>query len=258
MSFLKSAINQVGRDLGKVVSNQIFKDSHSSPYRRVGVQNNSVKRLKTVKTEFDKAIGFQTGFKPNTLITKLTGAYSVIKNEARDFVSDGYLDTTESSSLFDMMSLFNQKAEDICDILEINEGENSKELESLTKIVEKTNEMFKKTLTASALGCKKREEEHRVEAENMESANFLKYVGLHFLWMGKYARGEQELVPWKAILANIADVLIFVFPITRLWLLLKGVFTFPSERSRLKGLKEKHIRLAELENKRAKAYSNIG
>ena len=76
--------------------------------------------------------------------------------------------------------------------------------------------------------------------------------------MGKYARGEEELSPWKAVLANIADILIFVFPFTRSWLLLKGVFTFPSERSRLKGLKQEHTRLAELENKRAIAYSNIG
>ncbi|GAA5221566.1 hypothetical protein [Membranihabitans marinus] len=36
MSFLQSAINQVGRDLGKVTSNIIFKDAHSTPIRSVG------------------------------------------------------------------------------------------------------------------------------------------------------------------------------------------------------------------------------
>ena len=65
MSFLKSAINQVGRDMGKVVSNQIFKDSHSTPYRRVGnsnvvvTQNSNYSSKKVSKTEFDKAIEFQ-------------------------------------------------------------------------------------------------------------------------------------------------------------------------------------------------------
>lgn len=33
--FVRSTINQVGRDGGKVISNQIYGDAHSTPYRRV-------------------------------------------------------------------------------------------------------------------------------------------------------------------------------------------------------------------------------
>lgn len=33
--FIRSAVNQVGRDGGKVISNQIYGDAHSTPYRRV-------------------------------------------------------------------------------------------------------------------------------------------------------------------------------------------------------------------------------
>lgn len=34
MGFFQSAKNQVGRDLGKVISNAVFGDKHASVYRR--------------------------------------------------------------------------------------------------------------------------------------------------------------------------------------------------------------------------------
>lgn len=34
--FVRSAVNQVGRDAGKVVSNQLYGDAHSTPHRGVG------------------------------------------------------------------------------------------------------------------------------------------------------------------------------------------------------------------------------
>lgn len=264
MSFLKSAINQVGRDMGKVVSNQVFKDSHSTPYRRVSQNSSNSKRsssssssrIRNTKTEFEKAIDFQTGFRPNTLITKISGAYTVIKNEAKEYISDGYLDTTEASSLFEMMNRFNDKVEDICDVLEIDEKTNEKEINQLSKIVEKTNELFKKTLEVSANGCKERQSEHRKEAENIEKPSFLNYVGLHLVWLGKYARGGEKSI-LNMVVANIADLITFTFPITRIYLLLKGIFTFPNESKRIKTLKNAHLRLAELEGERAENYLNI-
>ena len=36
---IRSAVNQVGRDAGRVVSNQLYGDAHSTPYRRVGGGN---------------------------------------------------------------------------------------------------------------------------------------------------------------------------------------------------------------------------
>lgn len=38
--FIRSAVNQVGRDGGKVISNQLYGDAHSTPYRRVGYESN--------------------------------------------------------------------------------------------------------------------------------------------------------------------------------------------------------------------------
>lgn len=36
--FIRSGVNQVGRDGGKVISNRVYKDSHSVPLRRVSGQ----------------------------------------------------------------------------------------------------------------------------------------------------------------------------------------------------------------------------
>lgn len=254
MSFLKSAINQVGRDMGKVVSNQVFKNSHSTQYRRV--RQNTSSRNANLKSDFDKAMNFQTGHRPSTLIAKISGVYTVIKNEANGYVSDGYLDTTESSSLFEMMNRFNMKIDDVCDVLEIDTEANEKEINQLTTIVEKTNELFKNTLEISAKGCQERKSEHESEAKNIEKPNFLNYLGLHLIWMGKYARGAEKSI-WKTVLANIADFATLTFPITRIYLLLKGLFTFPVENKRLKKLKDAHTKLAELEGKRAESYLSI-
>ena len=90
MSFLKSAINQVGRDVGKVVSNSLFKDSHAASYRRVINIRNTVNNSLNSKNEFEKAINFQTGHRPSTLVAKISGVYTIIKNEINQFLSDGY------------------------------------------------------------------------------------------------------------------------------------------------------------------------
>lgn len=40
--FLRSAVNQVGRDGGRVISNQVYGDAHSAPIREVGAQGQSI------------------------------------------------------------------------------------------------------------------------------------------------------------------------------------------------------------------------
>ncbi len=262
MSFLKSAINQVGRDMGKVISNQIFKDSHSTPYRRVGqnYENSTSSNFETqnlyISSEFSKAINFQTGFRPNTLINKISGVYTVIKNEANSYVSDGYLDASESASLFEMMNRFKNKIDDIYDILEFDEEGNEKELGQLTKILEKTNKLFKNTLETSYKGFKQRQLEYKIEYENVVSANLLNYLGLHLIWFGKYARGGEKSIS-KMVVANIVDLITFTFPITRTYLLIKGILTFPSESERVKRLRDFHLKSSELQGQRAQNYLNL-
>ncbi|WP_299121997.1 hypothetical protein [uncultured Tenacibaculum sp.] len=254
MSFLKSAVNQVGRDLGKVVSNQLFNDNHSTPYRRA-INNKSVRT--PYKTDFDKAINFQTGHKPNTLIIKLSGLYTTIKNEANGFISDGYLDTSESNKLFNMITQFNNKVDDVCDILEIDEQSNKKEINQLTTLVNKVNNLFNETLKISANGCLHRQNEHKEAANSVENISFSKYLGLNLIWLGGYSRGGKKSIT-NAIIANLADLTTLTFPLTRTYLFIKGIFTYSKENNRRIKVKEALLKLAELEGKRAETYLSIG
>ncbi len=257
MSFLKSAVNQVGRDMGKVISNQIFNSSHSTPYRNV-LSHNTYRKPRTTSslTDFDKAVNFQTGHRPSTLISKISGVYIVIKNEANKFVSDGYLDTSESNELFNMMNQFNNKVDDICDILEIDEISYKKEINQLTALINKANDLFYETLKVSANGCIEREKEHENEAEEVKDITFYEYLWLNIIWMGNYARGGKKSTT-NAVLANIADLVTVTFPFTRTYLLFKGVFTYSKENKRRNTLRNAHVKLAELEGKRAETYLSI-
>lgn len=40
--FVRSTVNQVGRDAGKVISNNVYGDRHSTPYRNVSTSNSIV------------------------------------------------------------------------------------------------------------------------------------------------------------------------------------------------------------------------
>ena len=166
------------------------------------------------------------------------------------------LDTYESEILFEMMQRFNNKVDDICDLLEIDETSFEKEINQLTKIVEKTNTLFKEALQLSSKGCQYRKMEHLEEVDKIKLIGFWKYVGFNIIWMGNYARGKQKSI-LNMVLANILDLVTFVWPLTRSYLLLKGIFTFSRESNRRKALKNAHIKLAEIEEKRAHIYLNI-
>lgn len=49
--FIRSAVNQVGRDGGRVISNQLYGDTHSSPIRISNNQNESIDFQNTTQNE---------------------------------------------------------------------------------------------------------------------------------------------------------------------------------------------------------------
>jgi len=190
MGFLRSAINQVGRDMGRVVSNQVFKDAHSIPIRRARSRSSSDRwpqtqrraaPIREVKTEFDKSISFKTGYRPSTLISKLGGAFTVIKNEAKAFVEDGYLDTQESDQLFTMLKQFNDKISDVEDLLSFSLDESAKEYKQLEKIVIATKEVFHEVLAVSIKACEARADEMDAMAKEPQTISQGRYVGLHLI-----------------------------------------------------------------------------
>ena len=277
MGFLQSAINQVGRDLGRVASNAVFKDSHAIPIRRAKSYNSSTSNqrpaqpkaqpIQQVKDDFEKAINFKTGYKPGTLVSKLGGAFIVIKNEARGFVEDGYLDKEESEQLFDMIKDFNEKCRDIEDVISFTEDKNAKEYKQLENIIISLREVFAEVLEVSAKACKKQAVEYEKEGEALKPTNFFRYVGLHLIWMPRYAKGGEMNIG-KAVLANVLDVFGsfivmgifetgFAYFFIRGILLLTGLVTYPSEVKNTKQAKDDFTILAKQERNRAKAYEAL-
>ncbi len=278
MGFLQSAINQVGRDLGRVASNAVFKDRHAIPIRRAKSYSSSssnqrpaqpkAQPIQQVKDDFEKAIDFKTGYKPSTLVSKLGGAFVVIKNEARGFVEDGYLDKEESEQLFDMMKNFIDKCGDIEDVISFTENEDAKEYKQLESIMNSMREVFVEVLEVSAKACKKQAVEYEKEGEALKPTNFFRYVGLHLIWMPRYAKGGEMKIG-KTILANALDffgsfIVMGIFETGLAYFLIRGILLLTglgnyyfTELKNTKEAKEDFKILAKQERNRAKAYEAL-
>lgn len=269
MGFLQSAINQVGRDLGRVVSNTVFRDRHAIPIRRapslrqqeqqqqnVQPAQPKARPIQEVKDEFDRAIDFKTSYKPNTLIAKLINAFIVIKNEARAFIDDGYLDINESQELFDMLKRFNHKVSDVDDVMSFTEAEDSKYYDQLNSIVLKTKAVFAETLQVSVKACKERATTYEELATDDDPIGFWRYVGLHLIWMPKYANGGEKNTT-RAVIANILDLVTCTFLLTRLVLLILGLTEHGSYKRKIQTRIEMYQRRAAQERQRARVYQSF-
>jgi hypothetical protein len=247
MSFANAVIRQVGRDLGKVISNQLFKDSHSTPYRRVGnrrrTQNKQTTQVATqpkqTQTEeltsaaFDKAIGFATTYTAPTMVRKLMGVYEVINNEIFKAKRDGFIDSEEAKLIFTMEQEFHHKAEIIADLLELDETENEKHIEKLEKVVRLTSGLFHETLNLAIKGAEIEKQHYLKKQNEIQPIQFGNYIGLHFILMGTYAKtGKKQL--WKTIVGNIVSLIIlivFYVPLLNLVGLVQGLVTYAAEKS---------------------------
>ncbi|MFO7702326.1 MAG: hypothetical protein R6V37_04975 [Psychroflexus maritimus] len=278
MSFTKSVVRQVGRDLGKVISNQVFGDRHSSPYRRVGSNSTSQKRQQTSKpvqqqavsqpaeeekitsTDFDRAIGFATTFTAPTMVRKLAGVYEVMKTEIHKAKQDGYLDTDESTMVFKMESEFMHKAEIITDLLELEEEKNESQLEKLQKIIELTQRLIKETIVLSLKGAKIQKKHYENQKSNYNKPDFKRYAGFGTIWMLNYARtGEKSLL--SSIGANaICLVVIIIEPIAVMIYgisFLIAVSKFTKDKSTNKQMLQLINKEIEIEEQRIKLFEGM-
>lgn len=199
--------------MGSVVSNTVFKDRHSIPIRRARTYHNehyngsyrpSTSKslpIKQVQNEFDKAISFKTDYKPETLISKLGGAFVVIKNEVRAFIEDN----------------------------------NSKVYKHLENIHQTTIRIYKEVLTISAETCLKRANGYERRSKTITAMPFGRFIGLHLVWMPKYAKVGDKRVT-KAAIANILDIIALTFPVTRFILLIVGVASYYGATQKVKDI----------------------
>lgn len=256
MSFIDSAINQIGRDLGRVVSNKIFKDAHATPHRIVGTHSRRVSRStpKETKSEFESAINFQTSYKGDALIRKLVGAYSIIKNETNNFLADGYLDENESRELFSMMKLFSDKTEDINEILNLDQEANAKQIEQLHEIFYKLSDLFRESLEIASIGCVESKGRWEIIAEGVEKITFTKFVALNGIFMRNYAlTGERKT--GAIICANIASMFMLFIP--NLLMLVYGALSFNQYKNEAEESISYFYTLAKGEDERAVLYRKL-
>ncbi|MCH8534646.1 MAG: hypothetical protein LAT51_06215 [Flavobacteriaceae bacterium] len=286
MSFTKAVVRQVGRDLGKVVSNKVFGDRHSTPYRRVGSNASSgsrqqrqqqrqqpsqqaqqqvssrqeVQEQKITSNEFDKAIGFATTFTAPTMVRKLAGVYEVMKNEIHKAKQDGYLDTDESTMVFKMESEFMHKAEIITDLLELEEEKNKSHLEKLQKIVELTQRLIKEAIELSLKGAKIQKQYYENQKDQYHAPDFKRYAGFGTIWMLNYARtGEKNLL--NTIVANAISLFAVVAEPAFLVIYLVSFFIAVGKFSKDKNTNQQMLELIdreiEIEEQRIKLFEGM-
>lgn len=252
--FLNSVIRQLGRDTGKVISNSIFKDAHSTPIRMVRAQSTqSVQQSsnrKVSRSEFEKALVFDRSATPKTLIRKIQALSIILEEEMKSFLSDDYLSASEANEAFKMLNEFSSKAESVAKQLEIDETNNANELSQLEKIVTQTNNDFHELLKKASKSCEEMSLKLQDYAAEKSRFNFFRWLLLNTFYMRGFARtGNKKIL--NTVLANL--LLIGTQPI----MLIIGLITAPFEINRLKKDAKKYIEAAENEKLRAAAYADL-
>lgn len=281
MSFTKAVVRQVGRDLGKVISNKVFKDAHSTPYRRVGQQSNARQQTRQrqavqqapvqsqsaipqqsssiTSRDFDRALNFTTTFTPQTMVRKMAGVYEVIKNEIFKAAQDGYLDTEEAKMVFEMENQFQRKAEIITDLLELDEEANKKPLEDLANLIQLTQRLFHRTLKLAIKGAEVQYEYYKAQADGVQEIDKSRFIWLHAIWMGHYAKTGQKRLA-NTVVANLFSVLVIYWsyvPTINIIGLINGLIQYSSEKSKRTHFKTKMLEEAELEKKRKALFEQV-
>lgn len=188
--FLSSAIRQVGRDLGKVVSNQVFGDAHATPIRHVNrianiptlvVGTKSTDRRR--KTDFEKSLGFRMTYTPKTLLNKLVGAFVEFKNEVDYLMSDDYLSSDEALYFISMLQDFSNKAGDVAELLEMNPKTSEEDISFLSKISEDLKLYVYKIAKSGYEGCVEEIKEIDIQISKIDTTNTSKWL---IVWAGLF------------------------------------------------------------------------
>ena len=94
MGIFNSIKNQIGRDIGKSISNVILKDAHATPIRMTGSSSSKRKRISV--DEYEKKIKLidlsQTS---KTIIRKLGAVLIEFESDIKGYLSDGFIDFQE-------------------------------------------------------------------------------------------------------------------------------------------------------------------
>ena len=102
MSFFNSVINQIGRDVGRTISNKVLKDAHATPIRILGQSSNSNERRTNLTsiTNQEKLINsIDLSQTPKTIIRKLGAVLIDFDSSVNDYLLDGHISIKEEIEL---------------------------------------------------------------------------------------------------------------------------------------------------------------
>ena len=260
MGFLSSAVNQVGRDMGKVVSNKVFKDAHASPIRMT--RSSYTNRVNT--SDLYKALSFQTSFRPTTLVNKMAGAYTALKNLLYSFMEDNYIDLEEESELFKAFDGFNGKLADVAEILDLDTSKNTKEITQLEVILQKSQTIFLEALEMAAKSSETDSQNHKQEADAVQEPSFLLTIIYSVLVMpASMESGRIRIlkdIPWMLFGHAFAIGILYLFPPipwVYIFLVLLGAYSFVQEKKKRKSAREALSRLASLHAERHRNHQAL-
>ncbi len=188
--FISSAVRQVGRDLGKVVSNQVFKDAHSTPIRHVnrlssapmpvvGTKTSDLRR----KTDFEKSMNFKLTFTPPTLINKLVGAFMEFKKESDTLLDDEYLSFSEASYFISMLNDFSNKTAEVAEVVEMHPKTKDEDLAYLNRIANDLKRHIIKVAEMAIEGSMT--ESNRLE-HRLSKIDIQKTASRNLIWAGLF------------------------------------------------------------------------
>ena len=187
--FVNSMVRQVGRDLGKVVSNQVFGNAHATPIRHVNrianVPATQTYGSKTGdrrrKSDFEKSLNFKMSYTPPTLVNKLAGALIEFKNEAGSLIWDNYLSSGETQYFLSMLQDFNHKVLDVSTALELSPKTKPEDQDYLLRIIEDMKALVRKVVKSGYDGCT--EEISEIDRKLSET-NVNRLANTNLLWAG--------------------------------------------------------------------------
>ena len=95
MGIFNSIKNQIGRDIGKSISNVILGDAHATPVRMTG-SNKSSSRRKISVDEYEKKLKLiDLSQTPKTIIRKLGAVLVEFESDIKGYLADGFIDFKE-------------------------------------------------------------------------------------------------------------------------------------------------------------------
>lgn len=243
---LKGALNQIGRDIGKAVTNKVLGDLHSTPVRVTNSNSGKSTRRRNAKSEFAKAIDFQMSHRPSTLLNKITGAYFVLKNKREEFFEDNYLSPNEHLEYFSLLQRFGKKALEVSKVLELNEEKNSKEIDAFNSLLHKLNKMHNSSLKIAAQGCKDSVDRLKAEADQIKMGYgcIVTTIAIGFMVYAFMILSGIELSEnWNLWFVGIIVILL--------------ILSYPNHSLNKRSFVKEKMELVGIENERFLAYKKL-